>query len=463
MSRRFLLKVLTLGALFFLLQVPLSMIEGLVAERAFYRQQAKSGIAQSWTGEQSVIGPVLVVPYQEHVERQVWDENLKAYRSEEHELRKTLFILPDELRIHGEVGTEERKRGLYSVPVYSSELLVAGRFDNAPLLDLLENSEHDIRLEPAFVSVVISDLRGISEHPRLAWLGKDRDFHAGSRCFPQLGGMHALVGEIDTQQPQSYEFATRLALRGMERIQFSPFGRDTEVELSSPWPHPSFVGRYLPREHGIDSAGFTALWKASSFSGDLLGAVQGCRQGQCAALQEEVFGVSFVTPVDIYQQTERSVKYAVLFIGLSFVAFFLFELMRGLRLHPMHYLLVGLELAVFYLLLLSLSEHLGFGASYIAATLASTGLLGFYLSGILADRLLAMGFSAKLLLLYGMLYGILLSEDNALLMGSLLLFAALGLIMTVTRRLDWYAVGEPLGRDLWGRKKPVEAAAPSAP
>jgi inner membrane protein len=446
MQKRFLFKILTIGLLFLLLEWPLSMIEGLINERTQFRVEARNSIAQSWTGEQAVIGPVLVVPYQVIGQHQVWDEHLKSYRTEPLILRKHLHILPDKVEVRAQVQTEERKRGLYAVPVYTAEMALSGRFTTAALGELAKEGSAEIKFEPAFVSLMIPDLRGIVEQPRLQWQGKEIEFLSGSRAFTQMAGMHSVVGDLDPQATESFDFSTKISLRGMEQIRFSPVGKSTHVNLQSPWPHPSFFGRYLPIEHKIDDQGFSARWQASSFSGDIKGELQACGQGQCGPLLNDVFGVSFITPVDIYQQSERSVKYGTLFIGLTFVAFFLFEVMRRLRLHPMHYLLVGMALAVFYLLLISLSEHLGFGPSYLAATLGCTGLLAFYIGGVMHSPKLGLMFAGKFLLLYGMLYAILRSEDNALLMGSLLVFAVLGLVMVLTRKLDWYRVGEQMGR-----------------
>ncbi len=446
MPIRFLLKIFSLGLLFLLLGWPLSMIDGLIKERTQFRAEVRADIAQSWTGEQALIGPLLVVPYQVIGQHQVWDEHLKSYRTEPQILRKNLFILPDKLEIQARVQTEERQRGLYAVPVYTSELALSGRFTTAALGELAKEGNKEIKFEPAFVSLLISDLRGIVEQPRWQWQGKESEFLSGSRAFAQLAGMHALVGDLDPQATQGFDFGTKISLRGMEQIRFAPVGKSTHVNLQSPWPHPSFFGRYLPIEHKIDEHGFTARWQASSFSGDIKGEVQSCAQNQCGPLLKDIFGVSFITPVDIYQQSERSVKYGLLFIGLTFVAFFLFEVMRRLRLHPMHYLLVGMALAVFYLLLISLSEHLGFALSYLIATLGCTALLSFYIAGVMQSAKMGLAFAGKFLLLYAMLFAILSSEDNALLMGSLLVFAVLGLVMLLTRKLDWYRVGEQMGR-----------------
>ncbi len=225
MHIRFLLKILTIGLLFLLLGWPLSMINGLISERTHFRTEVRTDIAQSWTGEQALIGPLLVVPYQVISQHQVWDEHLKSYRTEPLILRKNLFILPDRIEIQARVQTEERRRGLYAVPVYTSELDLNGRFTTAALGELAKEGNKEIKFEPAFVSLLISDLRGIVEQPRWQWQGKEIEFLSGSRAFAQLAGMHAVVGDLDPQTTQSFDFSTKINLRGMEQIRFSPVGK----------------------------------------------------------------------------------------------------------------------------------------------------------------------------------------------------------------------------------------------
>ncbi|MDH5785543.1 MAG: cell envelope integrity protein CreD [Chromatiales bacterium] len=445
MKRSMTKKMVVIALLITLLMIPLMMIKGVVNERSSYRYQVKHDISQSWTGEQSVVGPLLVVPYKEYYSKRVWDKELKQYRTEKHHWKKQLYIAPEQLTVVGDVVTTERNRGIYSIPVYKSELTLSGHYSNKRLQELLQSTSHKIEWESAHLSVLISDVRGVTTTPLLGWHGGEMEFLPGSELPGARSGMHAGLGRVDVAQPR-FDFSFTLPLRGMERLQFSPIGKSTEVRLSADWPHPSFIGRYLPEDHKIDAEKFTARWNLSSFSSGMPQLLQECEGGDCQALLSDTFGVTLFNSVDIYQQSERSVKYAMLFIGLTFITFFLFEVMKGLRLHPMQYLLVGLGLSLFYLLLVSLSEHIAFALAYLAAALASTGVIGFYLSGVLQSLRSGGVMSAALLLLYGMLFAILQSEDNALLMGSLLIFAVLTLVMVVTRRIDWYAIGESMAQ-----------------
>jgi len=436
-------KVLLILVLAALLMIPLTLIEEVVKERSAYRDEASYSIAQSWTGEQQFVGPLLVVPYKETVENKVWNEKLERYEIEVETLDRIFLLTPEVLSIDADVTTETRKRGIYSVPIYYSQLGVSGRFDLRKIGEFAKTLEHVVEWLPAYLSVAISDLRGVEEPPALNWRGQAFEFTSDTQIGDMRSGMHVPLGLLHTDKEMA-DFDFALKLHGMEKLEFSPLGKSTRVSMKADWPDPSFYGRYLPSERTIDPQGFTATWHVSSFSSNIPMNLASCQTGYCSSLQQDNFGVRLFNSVDVYQQSERSVKYGLLFIGLTFVGFFLFEVMKGLRLHPMQYLLVGLGLSVFYLLLISLSEHMAFVLAYGFATTASTLLIGFYVSSILQSAKQGGIITAALLLLYGMLYGILSSEDNSLLMGSLLIFGVLSLVMVVTRRLDWYAVTDSM-------------------
>ena len=245
----------------------------------------------------------------------------------------------------------------------------------------------------------------------------------------------------------------------MESISFVPVGEDARVNLTSPWQHPEFFGRFLPVHRSIDASGYHAIWRVSAFASNITELAGKCQHGNCAGLFTSDFGVKHIEPVDVYLQAERSVKYGLLFIILSFVAFFVFEILKKLPIHGIQYTLVGFAIAVFYLLLLSLSEHIAFHLAYAIATVCCVGLLQFYLTWVLRGYKPALVFSGLLSALYGILYVIISAEDFALLMGSLLCFVALGIIMAITRRIDWYAESSRLFESRREQKAAQEAQA----
>ncbi len=438
MNQKLLLKLLVIFLLVLGLTIPNLMIQDLVSERSAYRFEARQSIATSWTGEQKFLGPIVVLPYTEREESKVWNATKDHFRRVEQIREKQLFVLPVELKIDAQVRTEQRSRGIYSIPVYESAIELQGAFENQSMLDLAANPAINVQWDRAFLSTPVSDIRGITIQPILHWDGTEREFVSGSGLQKHGNGMRALLPGVNVSKPTRFRFQFTVQLHGMERLQFSPVGKSTEVQMTSAWPHPGFLGRYLPAERAVDDAGFAARWQVASFSSDMARLSALCETGDCDAFFDNTFGVALVQPVDIYQQAERSVKYAILIVSLTFVAFFLFEVMRAIPLHPMQYLLVGCSLTVFYLLLISLSEHIAFGWAYLIASMANTALIGVYGSAVLKSRTRAVVLAGSLLVLYGMLYVILQSEDNALLMGSLLIFGVLAFVMILTRDLDWY-------------------------
>ena len=444
MNKKFTFKIATIIGLTLLLMIPLSMIEGLVSERSMFRNSVKTDIALSWTGTQKFLGPVLIVPYVERYTKKEWDKNLKEYKHNVYYRDRQIYLLPEQLVIYSDITTEQRTRGIYSIPVYASDMLVEGTFDNQKLVALYKKKGSNVRWKQPYVSMLVSDIRGISEQPKLSWEKREYEFTSGSAMEYWDSGMHATVPKMEHGKQKTYPFSFTVNLKGMEQIQFSPVGKSTDVSIKANWPHPSFIGRYLPTKRNISDQGFEANWKMSSFSSDMPRLIKACQENDCRDFVNNTFGVALINTVDIYHKTERSVKYALLFISLTFTIFFLFEIMKDLRLHPMQYLLVGLSLTFFYQLLISLSEHIAFSSAYIIAALSNLLIIGIYISEVLKSRQRALGFSAMLGLLYAMLYAILISEDNSLLMGSLLFFAILSLVMFVTRKLDWYQVTDKL-------------------
>jgi inner membrane protein len=254
-----------------------------------------------------------------------------------------------------------------------------------------------------------------------------------------------------TATAQTLDYQVGLTLQGTGDFEVSPVGRDSHVKLASNWPHPGFTGEFLPRAREVDDHGFAAEWQTSFFATNMEEALARCAPSadannrSCDTFRAQHFGVSFVDPVDQYLKSERAAKYAFLFIGLTFAGFLVLEVLRRHRVHPVQYGLVGLSLALFFLLLLSFSEHIGFAAAYAVSAAACVGLITFYVRHTLASRAHAFGFGGALAALYALLYGILSSEDYALLMGALLVFGVLAAVMVLTRRVDWARLGQTGG------------------
>ncbi len=436
MQKALLLRVTSVAFLMILLLVPLGMIGGIVAERQRLQQQVETTIAGSFAGPQRLAGPLLVIPYVEREYVVSVDERGKENRRTTEHQRQAVLV-PEQLVYEGTADVEAKYKGLYKSLVYQTNGVWRARFDVPANLGI-DVDPSLIRIGNAYLSFGLCDLRGLRGTPVISWDGHDLKVTNGAKLAGLGDGLHADIGNLVGAGARQYDATVSLELAGTRSLAFAPTGKSTVVQLRATWPHPNFGGRFLPQSRQIDEKGFNARWEIShlaSKNGDLL------RQGLKDPASLEAFDVSFIDPVNIYQQAERAVKYGVLFIALTFAAFFLFEILQDLRIHPLQYGLVGLALAVFFLLLVSLSEHFKFWYAYLAASGCCVLLIGYYLSHVLGGWRRGVAFSVKLAMLYGVLYGLLLSEDNALMLGSFLLFVALAAIMVLTRRIDWYQLG----------------------
>lgn len=424
-------KIFLLLLLSLLLMVPVQSIMELNRERQIYRNQAIQSIMASSSGPQRLMGPVIVQPYTRSV---TVEQDGKRFVRQEQTYR---YLLPEQLDVQATMEVTPRKLGIYQAQVYQTRLSLSGRLPTAAQLQesapLAGNDE--LGAGKPYLSLVLSDARGINSVPELQ-LGKQRTpFAPGARLGSTLAGIHA---PLDSLPQQDGTFHLELNLQGMNELEVVPLGRESKLQLAGNWPHPNFIGDFLPASRSLNQEGFSASWQTSWFATDMESRFNRAMNGGEGELP--TFSVSLVQPVDHYQLNERAAKYALLFIGLTFISFFMFELLKGLRVHPIQYALVGMGLAIFYLVLLALTEHLGFGWAYLVAALASVLLNGFYLSHVLGGPKQGIGFAALLGLVYAILYSLLQAEEIALLLGALLLFATLALIMLLTRKLDWYQV-----------------------
>ncbi len=435
---RLFLKGLALVGLCLALLIPLSMINGLVIERGYHKQQAIQSVVESTAGEQRLTGMVLVVDYFTRHHEKVWDKATESHELVPRERWHQVFFLPESLSANALVNPAFRSRGIYEVPIYDSNWTVDGHFDQAAIQRFSKEKKNFLKWGKARLVMGVTDARGISE-PSLQLDGKALELQPGTGSTALGQGVHATLQSFDPAKLGV--FSLGIALRGTQRLAFSPIANDTRVIMKSSWPHPKFDGKFLPFEREVSAEGFSADWRVSAFSTSATQTQETCSQLDCATFMQPDFGVQLIEPVDLYYKVRRSVEYGILFILMTFVAFFLVETLLKKELHAVNYILVGFSLAIFYLLLLSLSEHLGFALAYLLATVACASLIAYYLSGVLNSRRGGMAFGAAIGALYAMLFVILHSEDFALLMGSILLFAGLVQVMVMTRKVNWRAIG----------------------
>lgn len=443
MQKTLFIKLLAIGALTLILLIPLSMVREVISARQQRQFEVEQTVAASSAGPQVLLGPILAIPYLEKVVTKTLGDG-KRETVTVTDVGKLALFMPETLNIENVATVEAKYKGLYKALVFENKGSWRARFVVPANLGL-DIDPKMINAGRAYLAVGVSDVRGIIGQPRLRWGASTLSVVQGTRLAPFPQGIHAEIGRLETKDAQTYEVALDLAIIGTGTLSYAPIGDLMTVRLKSPWPHPNFIGRFLPREKSITDSGFSAQWETTHFgtaNNDLIrrGAAIEFPGAPRAAQpkQFDTFGTTFIEPVNIYLQAERAVKYGILFVALTFAGFFLLETLKRLRIHPLQYGLVGLALAIFFLLVISLSEHLAFAWAYLIAATACISLLGYYLSHALKSRLRGLVFAAMFTLLYGILYGLLLSEDNALVLGSLLLFATLAAIMVLTRKVDWY-------------------------
>jgi inner membrane protein len=438
MNRSLFLKALIVIALALVLMVPVTMIQNLVAERQARANEALAGIAEGWGKRQTVAAPYLYVPYERRwtvVRRNTVDGKQTETRTEHMEAQVLRFpATAIDWQVDADIG--EKARGIYKARLYTARLAATGTIAIAARATLEDGTSRYKWGTPRLI-VGISDPLGIRAAPDVKVDGRAYAFAPGTAGEAPATGLHAPLEGLDPFKARTLAFTLSLELGGSEAFALAPLGADTTVAMRADWPHPSFQGRYLPARHEITASGFTAQWKISRY------AAAGADGASCAfpcSRMKEAIAVSFIEPVGLYQSLERASKYGFLFLGLTFAAFTLLELLRRLAIHPVQYTLVGLALAMFFLLLVALSEHIAFGAAYAVATAACVGVITTYLVRVLGSAVLGLAFGAALAGLYAMLYALLQAEDYALLGGSILLFALLAALMVATRRVDWYAL-----------------------
>jgi inner membrane protein len=440
---RTIIKLIGVGALILLLLIPLGMITGVLSDRLQRRNEAVYDITSSWGREQNLIGPVLMIPYQYRF-KTVKEVPGKDGKLEKREVEETAgawaYFLPETLNLSGDAETQKLKRGIYETAVFRAQVKLTGRFA-APDFGAFKIDLKDVQWKDALVSIAINDLRGTREGLVLDWGGVKRPLLPGSQVPGYTTGATAMLGDGKPINAP-VEFSIPIDFNGSEGIYFAPFGVQNEAVLKSNWPDPAFRGAFLPAERSVRDNGFDAKWKVSYYGRSYpqsWTSQTGNERFTTQAVSQSMFGAQFLSILDAYRYVERSIKYGVLFLVLVFTTFFLFEVTARQKIHPFQYLMVGAALCLFYLLLLSISEFIGFGLAYLTAAAASTILITWYCRHFLGGGARTLMIGAGLAGVYTFLYITLRQQDYALLMGAIALFILLGVVMFVTRKIDWYA------------------------
>jgi inner membrane protein len=411
--------------LILILMIPTTMIEDLIREREGRQMEAFQEVSGKWGRQQTVSGPFLCVPYtisnRDNADKTLIQTTEYAY------------FLPDYLKINGDVVPEIRKRGIFEVVLYSSKLNMEGSFAPLQVKNLIPTGAV-IQWDRATMLLGIPDLVGLDDQVSLQWNNESLVFEPGITA-PNLlsAGIHVPV-KLSENAGANMPFQVQASLKGSEYLYFTPVGKVTEVVMNSPWADPGFTGAFLPDQKQVSAQGFNANWKVLNLNRNY---PQQWTSVEAKSFSESAFGVSFLLPVDNYQKSTRSVKYAILFIALTFLAVFFVEMRQSKRVHAFQYALIGLGLVVFYTLLVSISEQTSFDTAYLTASVMTVGLIALYTRALFQSNKMAGLVGGTLTLLYGFLFVVLQQQDYALLLGSLGLFLILAVVMYFSRKIDW--------------------------
>lgn len=423
-ENKFTIKGILVGCLIIAMLIPTFFILGLVEERAKRKETVAIETTSKWAGGQTVTGPLLLIPYNE-----------KPPFADAKPIRRLAYFLPDELKISGKIDPEKRSRTIYEIVVYRSEIDMEGSFKTLSP-EQLDINPNDLLLNEARICIGISDFRGIEDQLSLNWNQSNIVFNSNvpENEILKEGLSAPVIITADTFK-NVHSFKLKIRLKGSEKLSFTPVGKTTTLQVSSSWPNPSFDGSFLPTTKAVISdTGFTANWK-----------IQHLNRSYPQSWKDKKYDIKGSTietkllqPVDSYAQTMRSVKYAILFIALTFALYFFIEITQKKMVHPIQYVLVGIALCIFYTLLLSISEYLAFGPAYLIASFATITLITLYTKSLFLQWRIAWLFCGVLSMLYGFIFVLIQLEDKALLFGSIGLFVVLSIIMYYSRKIDWY-------------------------
>ncbi|MDD3815645.1 MAG: cell envelope integrity protein CreD [Desulfocapsaceae bacterium] len=436
-SNNQLTKIIMIGFLAMLLQIPISMISSTVRERQVRSHQAMEEVASKWGREQQLIGPIITVPY----EIEVTQKEVTQYNDTTLGKSKTVTVveyanfLPEELKIDAKTENLLRHRGIFEIPVYRMNLTMNGQFTK-PDFSEFKVQPTKILWDQARLILLITDPRAITNQAAITWNNEKLAFEPGGKETNSMGrGIQISLKEKLTAD--SSTFSCKLTIQGSTGVFFAPLGRTTEAALESNWSDPSFQGNWLPTEQSTDQNGFRATWQISSLGRNFSQSWVDTDTSKSPVACMDTFGVKFIQPVDTYSMAQRSIKYQLLFLALTFITLWLFEVLAKVRLHALQYLLIGAGMCLFYLLELSLAEQLGFFLAYLLAASSVILLVSCYCIAILKSPKRSAIVGAFISLLYGYLYTLLINQDYALLAGSIGLFLLLGTVMYLTRKIDW--------------------------
>lgn len=426
-----LIKLSVIVVLTLLLLIPSSWIQSLILERQGRQEEVMKEVSDKWSSSQLLEGPVMVLPYKT-LTKQLDTAGKVTYK----EGLTNIYILPETLNMDSKARPEVLHRGIFDAIVYSSKIRVSGKFSPLELKKSGINPDL-VQWDKAKIDFGISDLKGLKNNPVIHLAGKSYNIEPDFTDLRLFTSNLVILPDLDSVKNTSLDFSFDLDLRGSDELSFLHLGKSTTVKLEGNWNNPSFTGRYLPDSRQVTDAGFTATWKMPYFNRPYAQQWMADNSIMDVKTSDASFGVKFILPVDQYQKTMRSAKYAILIILLTFISLFFTEIIQKRKVHFLQYLLIGAAMTVYYTLLLSFSEQMGFTAAYLIASIATIALIGFFIAGVLKNRKPAMVFAAILSVFYSFIFVIIQLQDLALLFGSVGLFLIIAVMMFLSAKIDW--------------------------
>jgi inner membrane protein len=427
-NNRLTFKGFIVGFLILVMMIPAIFVSELVFERKARQTEVIKEVSSKWASAQTIGGPYITIPYREKV---------TTGEGKVMEVKKWATFLPDQLKVTAILTPEARHRSIFTVMVYQGNIDLQGSFAPFALNNINLNRE-DLILDEAHICIGLSDFRGIENALQIRWNDQNYSFNAGLPDKTLERGLSVPLKITVDDLEKSHSYSMHINLKGSEQLHFIPLGKTTDVHMTSPYNNPSFDGNFLPEPYQVKEDGFTAVWKVLHLNR----AYPQEWKDRVFELDDSSFGVSLLQAGDTYSKTERSVKYALLFVTLTFLLYFFVEILQKRKVHPLQYVLVGLAISVFYTLLLSISEYLGFNAGYFIAASATILLITAYTKSIFVEWKIVAVFFLVLTTLYGFIYVLIQLQDGALLFGSIGLFLILAIVMFYSRKIEWY--GRPV-------------------
>lgn len=422
-KRSITLKIVSVGILILLLLIPAAMIQNLISERESRRDSVVREISQKWGDCQTITGPFVTVPFKTFFK----DNDGKMQFNLNY-----LHFLPETLDITGEMKPEVRYRSLFEVVLYNIKLKFRGNF-RLPLTTHLSIDSNNVLWDKAYLSLGITDMGGIQDKIIISFNESAYDANPGLKTTDlATAGVSTLIKPLSPNEANNFSFD--LNLNGSEQLSIIPVGESNAVKISSSWPSPSFNGAFLPANREVKKDGFSASWRILHLNRNYPQFWENAQYN----VTPSAFGIKLILTADIYQKSMRLAKYSIMFLVLTFAAFFFSEIINKQRIHPIQYIFIGMAILIFYTLVLSLSEHMHFNYAYILSSTSITFIISGYAKAIIPNRRFALMIFGILAILYAYLFIVLQLEDYALILGSTGLLTILAMVMYLTRKINWY-------------------------